>query len=431
MPRELTVLVLGNGGREHALALALHRDPSVVGLHCAPGNPGTAAIATNHPVDATDPDAVVALARQLGVNLVVVGPEAPLVAGVADAVRAAGIACFGPSAAAAQIEGSKQFAKEVMEAAGVPTAASVYCTTVAEVAAAIDRFGAPYVVKQDGLAAGKGVIVTSDRDAALEHAAGALPAIVEEYLDGPEVSLFAITDGVTALPLQPAQDFKRARDGDEGPNTGGMGAYSPLPWAPEGLVDAIMRDVVQPTVDEMARRGTPFSGLLYAGLALTSRGLRVVEFNCRFGDPETQAVLSLLESPLGEVLDAAASGRLAEVGDLRWSEDAAVVVVMAANGYPGTPDKGGRIDGPHVFGCGPEGLEGDVVHILHAGTSMEDEHLVAAGGRVLGVVARASDLAGAREAAYGAIDALECPTLFCRRDIAERAASGLIGTPTL
>ena len=431
MSRELTVLVLGNGGREHALALALHRDPSVVGLHCAPGNPGTAAIATNHPVDATDPDAVVALARLLGVNLVVVGPEAPLVAGVADAVRAAGIACFGPSAAAAQIEGSKQFAKEVMEAAGVPTAASVYCTTVAEVAAAIDRFGAPYVVKQDGLAAGKGVIVTSDRDAALEHAAGALPAIVEEYLDGPEVSLFAITDGVTALPLQPAQDFKRARDGDEGPNTGGMGAYSPLPWAPEGLVDAIMRDVVQPTVDEMARRGTPFSGLLYAGLALTSRGLRVVEFNCRFGDPETQAVLSLLESPLGEVLDAAASGRLAEVGDLRWSEDAAVVVVMAANGYPGTPDKGGRIDGPHVFGCGPEGLEGDVVHILHAGTSMEDEHLVAAGGRVLGVVARASDLAGAREAAYGAIDALECPTLFCRRDIAERAASGLIGTPTL
>ncbi len=431
MSRELTVLVLGNGGREHALALALHRDPSVVGLHCAPGNPGTAAIATNHPVDATDPDAVVALARLLGVNLVVVGPEAPLVAGVADAVRAAGIACFGPSAAAAQIEGSKQFAKEVMEAAGVPTAASVYCTTVAEVAAAIDRFGAPYVVKQDGLAAGKGVIVTSDRDAALEHAAGALPAIVEEYLDGPEVSLFAITDGVTALPLQPAQDFKRARDGDEGPNTGGMGAYSPLPWAPEGLVDAIMRDVVQPTVDEMARRGTPFSGLLYAGLALTSRGLRVVEFNCRFGDPETQAVLSLLESPLGEVLDAAASGRLAEVGDLRWSEDAAVVVVMAANGYPGTPDKGGRIDGPHVFGCGPEGLEGDVVHILHAGTSMEDEHLVAAGGRVLGVVARASDLAGAREAAYGAIDALECPTLFCRRDIAERAASGLIGTPAL
>ena len=431
MPRELTVLVLGNGGREHALALALHRDPAVVALHCAPGNPGTALIATNHAIDPCDGEAVVVLAREVGANLVVVGPEAPLVAGVADAVRAAGIACFGPSAEAAQIEGSKQFAKEIMVAAGVPTAASVYCTTVDEVAAAIDRFGPPYVVKQDGLAAGKGVIVTSDRDAALEHAADALPAIVEEYLDGPEVSLFAITDGVTALPLQPAQDFKRALDGDEGPNTGGMGAYTPLPWAPEGLVDAIMRDVVQPTIDEMARRGTLFTGLLYAGLALTSRGLRVVEFNCRFGDPETQAVLSLLESPLGEVLDAAASGRLAEVGELHWSQDAAVIVVLAANGYPGVPDKGGRIEGPHVFGCGPDAVEGDVVHVLHAGTALAEDHLVASGGRVLGVVGRGADLDRARAQAYGAIDALDAPTLFCRRDIAERAASGLIGTPVL
>ena len=425
MSRELTVLVLGNGGREHALALALHRDPSVVALHCAPGNPGTAAIATNHAVDASDGDAVVALAHEVGANLVVVGPEAPLVAGVADVVRAAGIACFGPSAEAARIEGSKQFAKEVMEAAGVPTAASVYCTTVDEVAAAIDRFGPPYVVKQDGLAAGKGVIVTSDRDAALEHAADALPAIVEEYLDGPEVSLFAVTDGTTALPLQPAQDFKRVGDGDAGPNTGGMGAYTPLPWAPEGLVEAIMRDVVQPTVDEMARRGTPFSGLLYAGLALTSRGLRVVEFNCRFGDPETQAVLSLLESPLGEVLDAAATGRLAEVGELRWSDDAAVIVVLAANGYPGTPDQGGAIAGPRLFGSD------DDVHVVHAGTSGDEGSLTASGGRVLGVVARASDLTGARERAYAAIDELDAPTLFCRRDIAERAASGQIATPTL
>ena len=425
MSRELTVLVLGNGGREHALALALHRDPSVVALHCAPGNPGTASIATNHAVDASDGDAVVALAREVGATLVVVGPEAPLVAGVADAVRAAGIACFGPSAEAARIEGSKQFAKEVMEAAGVPTAASVYCTTVDEVAAAIDRFGPPYVVKQDGLAAGKGVIVTSDRDAALEHADGALPAIVEEYLDGPEVSLFAITDGVTALPLRPAQDFKRVGDGDAGPNTGGMGAYTPLPWAPDGLVEAIMRDVVQPTVDEMARRGTPFTGLLYAGLALTSRGLRVVEFNCRFGDPETQAVLSLLDSPLGAVLDAAASGRLADVGELRWSDNAAVVVVLAADGYPGTAAAGGRIAGPRLFGSD------DAVSILHAGTALSGDDLVAAGGRVLGVVARASDLGAAREQAYGAIDALDAPTLFCRRDIAERAASGLIGTPAL
>ena len=425
MSRELTVLVLGNGGREHALALALHRDPSVVALHCAPGNPGTAAIATNHAVDASDGDAVVALAHEVGANLVVVGPEAPLVAGVADAVRAAGIACFGPSAEAARIEGSKQFAKEVMEAAGVPTAASVYCTTVDEVAAAIDRFGPPYVVKQDGLAAGKGVIVTSDRDAALEHAADALPAIVEEYLDGPEVSLFAITDGVTALPLQPAQDFKRVGDGDAGPNTGGMGAYTPLPWAPDGLVEAIMRDVVQPTVDEMARRGTPFTGLLYAGLALTSRGLRVVEFNCRFGDPETQAVLSLLESPLGEVLDAASTGRLAEVGELAWSPDSAVIVVLAADGYPGVPAKGGSIAGPRLFGSD------DAVHIAHAGTAGDEAALTASGGRVLGVVGRGADLSAARAAAYAAIDELDAPTLFCRRDIAERAASGKISTPAL
>ena len=431
MARELTVLVLGSGGREHALALALHRDPSVVAIHCAPGNPGTASLAANHAIDAEDAAAVVALAREVSANLVVVGPEAPLVAGVADAVRAAGIACFGPSAEAAQVEGSKQFAKMIMQAAGVPTAGSVYCTTLDDVAEAIDHFGPPYVVKQDGLAAGKGVIVTSDRDAALAHAEGALPAVVEEYLDGPEVSLFAITDGVTALPLQPAQDFKRALDGDAGPNTGGMGAYTPLPWAPDGLVDAVMREVVQPTVDEMRHRGTPFTGLLYAGLALTSRGLKVVEFNCRFGDPETQAVLALLESPLGEVLDAAASGRLAEVGELRWSSDAAVVVVLAARGYPGVPEKGGTISGPHVFGCGPEVVEGDAVHILHAGTSLVEEHLVAAGGRVLGVVARASDLGGAREKAYAAIDALDAPTLFCRRDIAERAASGQIGTPTL
>jgi len=423
---DLTVLVLGNGGREHALALALSRDPSVVALHCAPGNPGTASVATNHPVDASDAAAVVALARSLGANLVVVGPEAPLVAGVADAVRAAGIHCFGPSAQAARIEGSKRFAKDVMVAAGVPTAASVYCTTVAEVADAMDRFGPPYVVKQDGLAAGKGVIVTSDSDAALAHAADALPAIVEEYLDGPEVSLFAITDGVTSLPLQPAQDFKRVGDGDAGPNTGGMGAYTPLPWAPDGLVDAIMTRVVDPTVAEMARRGTPFTGLLYAGLALTSRGLKVVEFNCRFGDPETQAVLAMLDTPLGQVLDAAASGRLADVGELRWKPGSAVVVVLAANGYPGVPDSGGRIAGPRLF------ASDDNVSILHAGTSVDAAGaLVASGGRVLGVVAQASDLDAARTDAYAAVDALDAPSLFCRRDIALRAAEGGIPTPTL
>ena len=423
---DLTVLVVGNGGREHALALALARDPGVGALHVAPGNPGTAAIATNHPVDAGDGAAVAELARSLGAGLVVVGPEAPLVAGVADAVRAAGIPCFGPSAEAARIEGSKQFAKDIMGAAGVPTAEAVYCETLDEVGEALDRFGPPYVVKADGLAAGKGVIVTTERVAAIAHAEASLPDVVEEYLDGPEVSLFAITDGASALPLQPAHDFKRVGDGDEGPNTGGMGAYTPLPWAPAGLVEAIMSRVVQPTVDEMARRGTPFAGLLYAGLALTSRGLRVVEFNCRFGDPETQAVLAMLDSPRGEVLLAAAEGRLADVGELTWKPGAAVIVVLAAEGYPGTPAKGGSIEGPRLFGSE------DNVHIVHAGTSLDAAGgLVASGGRVLGVVAQASDLAAARRNAYAAVDELDAPTLFHRGDIALKAGRGEIPTPAL
>ncbi len=423
---ELTVLIIGNGGREHALALALSRDPSVSAIHCAPGNPGTAAIATNHAIDQLDGVAVANLAAQVRANLVIVGPEAPLVAGVADAVRAVGIPCFGPSAEAAQLEGSKKFAKEVMAAAGVPTAESVYCTTVEEVAEAIDRFGPPYVVKQDGLAAGKGVIVTSNRDAALEHANGALPAVVEEYLDGPEVSLFAITDGQTALPLLPAQDFKRVGDGDAGPNTGGMGAYTPLPWAPEGLVGAIMERVVEPTIAEMARRQTPFTGLLYAGLALTSRGLRVVEFNARFGDPETQPILAMLETPLGGVLHAAATGRLDTVGELAWKPGAAVIVVMAADGYPGTPAKGGSIAGPRLW------ASDDNVHIVHAGTALDaDGGLVAAGGRVLGVVAQGDDLADARAEAYAAVDELDFPSGFCRSDIGLRAERGEIPTPWL
>ncbi len=422
---QLTVLLLGNGGREHALALALDADPSVAALHCAPGNPGTDAVATNHAIDPTSGEAVLALARELDAGLVVIGPEAPLVAGVADVLRDAGVPVFGPSAAAATIEGSKQFAKDVMVAAGVPTAASVYCEDLDEVADALDRFGAPYVVKQDGLAAGKGVIVTDDRDAALAHALETLPVVVEEYLDGPEVSLFAITDGVTAVPLLPAQDFKRVGDGDAGPNTGGMGAYTPLPWAPEGLTEAIMSGVVEPTIAEMARRGTPFVGLLYAGLALTSRGLRVVEFNARFGDPETQAVLSLLDSPLGEVLLAAATGRLAEVPPLRWRPGSAVIVVLAAEVYHGTPSTGGAIAGPRL-----EGHDGDV-HLIHAGTRRDGDVLVASGGRVLGAVARGADLSEARAAAYAAIDDLDAPSLFHRRDIAERAAAGLIETPAL
>lgn len=426
MTEPLTVLVIGSGGREHALCLALHRDPGVADVHCAPGNPGTATVAINHSIDQLDGAAVAALARTLAADLVVVGPEAPLVAGVADAVRAAGIACFGPSREAAALEGSKQFAKDVMAAAGVPTAASHYCATLAEVADALDALGAPYVVKQDGLAAGKGVIVTDDREAALAHAEACLPVIVEEYLDGPEVSLFAITDGVESLPLQPAQDFKRVGDGDTGPNTGGMGAYTPLPWAPAGLVDAIMTQVVTPTVAEMARRGTPFQGLLYAGLALTSKGLRVVEFNARFGDPETQAVLAQLETGLGGVLYAAATGTLASIGELAWLPGAAVIVVMAADGYPGTLMTGGHIAGPRLFGTD------DNVAIFHAGTAVDaDGQLIAAGGRVLGVVAQAADLTQARVDAYAAVDALDFPTGFCRRDIALRAATGEIPTPSL
>ncbi len=423
MPKNLSVLVIGNGGREHALALALRRDPGVSAVHCAPGNPGTAQIATNHQVAVTDRPALVALARRLRVDLVVVGPEGPLVDGLADDVRAAGIACFGPSKAAAQLEGSKRFAKDVMAAAGVPTAASRFCEDLAAVAAALDEFGPPFVVKDDGLAAGKGVLVTSDREAALAHAEQCLPVVVEEYLAGPEVSLFAITDGLTSLALQPAQDFKRVGDGDTGPNTGGMGAYTPLDWAPPGLVDEIMEAVIEPTVNELGRRGTPFTGLLYAGLALTSKGLRVVEFNCRFGDPETQAILAKLDSPLGQVLYAAATGELDEMGELAWKPGAAVVVVLAANGYPGQPETGGVIAGP-----GLEATHGNV-HFVHAGTGRNaDGDLVATGGRVLGAVAQAPTLAQARQDAYAAVDALDAPSLFCRRDIGLSAERGDITT---
>eukprot|EP01032_Pedospumella_encystans_P036979 gene36979-41861_t len=277
-----------------------------------------------------DGAAVADLAEQLGVDLVVVGPEAPLVAGVADAVTARGIAVFGPSGAAAQLEGSKAFAKEVMEAAGVPTARAFVCTDADQVATALDTFGPPYVVKDDGLAAGKGVVVTLDRQEAADHAAACERVVIEEYLDGPEVSLFAITDGTTVYPLQPAQDFKRIGDGDEGPNTGGMGAYTPLPWAPADLVAEVLATVLQPTVDEMASRGTPFAGLLYAGLALTSRGTRVVEFNARFGDPETQPLMALLDSPLSPLLMGAATGTLADVAFPQWKAGAAVAVVMAS-----------------------------------------------------------------------------------------------------
>jgi phosphoribosylamine--glycine ligase len=407
------VLVIGAGGREHALALALSRDPNVTAVHAAPGNPGMAAVSTLHDVDPVDGKAVAALAGELGVDLVVVGPEAPLVAGVADAVRAARISCFGPSADAARLEGSKAFAKEVMAAADVPTAMARVCASAEEAAHALDAFGPPYVVKDDGLAAGKGVVVTEDRDEALAHAAACERVVIEEYLDGPEVSLFAITDGTAVVPLLPAQDFKRALDGDAGPNTGGMGAYTPLPWAPAGLVEEVTARVLQPTVDEMARRGTPFTGLLYAGLALTKRGVRVVEFNARFGDPETQPLLALLTSPLGVVLKAAADGRLPDVGPLTWSDGAAVAVVVAADGYPAGPRTGDTVHGLADVGR----LDG--VEVLHAGTRADGEgRVVTSGGRVLAVTAVGKDVADARAKAYDGVALLRIDGSHHRTDIA-------------
>ena len=407
----MRVLVIGSGAREHALCLALARDPAVRHLVCAPGNAGTAQIAETRTVDQTDPNAVADLADAVDADLTVVGPEAPLVAGVAGAVRARGRACFGPSAEAARIEGSKAFAKEVMEAAGVPTAGYRRCTTDAEVEKALDEYGAPYVVKHDGLAAGKGVIVTGDRAAALEHAHGET-VVVEEYLDGPEVSLFGLSDGVTVLPFQPAQDFKRLGDGDTGPNTGGMGAYSPLPWADPGLVEEVHRTVLQPTVDELARRGTPFQGLLYAGLALTSRGVRVVEFNARFGDPETQVLLPRLRTPLATLLRKAATGALNGT-TLEWTDDAAVTVVMAALGYPVRPVTGQPIDGLTDANA--------VADVLHAGTRLEDGKVLTNGGRVLSVTATGPSLKDARERAYEAVAKIHFPGAQWRRDIAEHA----------
>ncbi|MCP2166181.1 phosphoribosylamine--glycine ligase [Goodfellowiella coeruleoviolacea] len=420
----MRVLVVGSGAREHALVLALSRDPEVTALACAPGNAGTAALAESYGVDVTDPASVVGLATQWRADLVVVGPEAPLVAGVADAVREAGIACFGPSKQAARIEGSKAFAKDVMRAAGVPTAHAEVVDNPARLDAALRRFGPTFVVKDDGLAAGKGVVVTSDLAAARAHAMtlldGGHPVLLESFLDGPEASLFCLVDGKTVVPLLPAQDFKRVGDGDAGPNTGGMGAYTPLPWAPPDLAEQVVARIVQPVVDEMARRGTPFSGLLYAGLALTSNGPSVIEFNCRFGDPETQAVLALLRSSLSTLLLAAATGTLADQPPLEWAEGAAVTVVIAAEGYPGRPRVGDVITGSEAEG------------VLHAGTRRrEDGAVVSAGGRVLSVVGTGPDLAAARDEVYRRVKGVHLTGSHHRTDIALRAVQGDISTPPL
>ena len=410
----MKVLLIGSGGREHALAKALRQDPELEELHAAPGNPGIAEYATLHDVDLESNNLLVKLAQDLQVDLVVVGPEKPLVNGVADALRKVGIATFGPSAMAAKLEGSKDFAKQVMHDAGVPTARSFTCTTKAEIESALDTFGAPYVVKHDGLAAGKGVVVTDDRQLALDHAYLSPRVVIEEFLDGPEVSLFGISDGTTILAMQPAQDFKRVGDGDAGPNTGGMGAYSPLPWAPSDIVEQTLLQVLKPTIAEMRARDTPFVGLLYAGLALTSRGLRVIEFNARFGDPETQVLLPRLKTPLAALLYRAATENLATDGPLEWSDDAAVTVVLAAEDYPAAPKIGDPI-------TGIQSIEG--ADVYQAGTKIQDGTLHSAGGRVLSVTGLGATLTEARLKAYEAIAKISLRGAHYRRDIALLASA--------
>ncbi|WP_237237334.1 phosphoribosylamine--glycine ligase [Rothia nasimurium] len=424
----MKVLVLGPGGREHAIIRALLKDPAVTEVHSAPGNAGIAQDVPVHAIDANNPEAALTLATELAADLVVIGPEAPLVAGVSDTLRDAGFPVFGPSKPAALLEGSKAFAKEVMASANVPTAMAKVATNREEAEAALATFGAPYVVKDDGLAAGKGVVVTEDFDAALAHAEACFAAggtvVIEEYLDGPEVSLFVISDGSTCLPLSPAQDFKRIFDNDEGPNTGGMGAYTPLPWLPEGFVEEVIERVAQPTVDEMARRGTPFVGVLYCGLAATSRGIRVIEFNARFGDPETQAVLARLRTPLGGVLLAAAKGELPADLTLDWDPRTAVDVVMAAENYPDTPRKGDAITGLDAAN------QHENVHVDHAGTALDGEEIVTAGGRVLAVVALGENLTEARDAAYAGVRDIAWKGAQYRSDIALAAAENRIQIPT-
>lgn len=422
----MRILVLGSGAREHAIVLALRGEDVAHEIYAAPGNAGIARDAEIVALDANDPVAVTAFANERHVDLVVIGPEAPLVAGVADALRERGIPVFGPGRAAAQLEGSKTFAKRIMDAAGVPTGRAVRAATLAEVERALDDLGAPHVVKADGLAAGKGVIVTSNRQAALTHAAEYLPSgavLVEEFLSGPEVSLFFLSDGDRVLPLSPAQDFKRLGDGDAGPNTGGMGAYSPLPWLAErfgseaAFVDLVTRDVAEPVIRQLDAEGTPFIGLLYAGLILTDAGVKVIEFNARFGDPETQVVLPRLVDPLSQLLLSAASGHLEDERRPAFSDRAAVTVVLASEGYPVAPQTGREITGTDAA------ASVDGVHLAHAATA-DDGTLVATGGRVLNVVAVGETFNEARRRAYQAIEAIRLDGGQYRTDIAAAVAEG-------
>ena len=417
----MRILVLGSGAREHAIILALRAEEASHAIYAAPGNAGIARDAHLVDLDANDPAAVTVFANEHAIDLVVVGPEAPLVAGVADALRERGIPVFGPGKAAAQLEGSKTYAKRIMDAAGVPTGRAIRAHDLAAVEAALDELGAPHVVKADGLAAGKGVVVTSDRAAALAHAETYLPrggVLIEEFLEGPEVSLFFLSDGDRVLPLAPAQDFKRLRDGDEGPNTGGMGAYSPLPWLAErfgdekAFVDEVTRDVAEPVIRQMDAEGTPFIGLLYAGLILTDAGIKVIEFNARFGDPETQVVLPRLVDPLSQLLLAAASGTLENHPRPQFADATAVTVVLASEGYPEAPITGRALTGVDEVSDG--------VHVAHAATALHDGDLVATGGRVLNVVALGSTFREARAAAYANLGRIGLEGGQYRTDIAAR-----------
>jgi len=417
------ILVLGSGAREHAIILALRSEEAPHELFAAPGNAGIASDAVLVDVDANDPASVTEFANENAIDLVIVGPEAPLIAGVADALRERGIPVFGPGRAAAQLEGSKTFAKRIMDAAGVPSGRAIRATTLDEVAAALDDLGAPHVVKADGLAGGKGVLVTEDRSAALVHAAAFLPSgavLVEEFLAGPEVSLFFLSDGDHVLPLSPAQDYKRLGDGDAGPNTGGMGAYSPLPWLSDlfgdenTFVHHVTTEIAEPVIRQLDAEGTPFIGLLYAGLILTEHGIKVIEFNARFGDPETQAVLPRLVDPLSELLLAAASGTLEDQPRPAFADAVAVTVVLANEGYPQAPVTGRRIRGLDAAAS----VEG--VHIVHAATADEGGDLIATGGRVVNVVGLGTTFAEARDRAYRALSVIELDGAQYRTDIARR-----------